>query len=72
MTFMPVIAFADDHQVTTVQKDTYVYCGGTYDLEVAPPKDSKGVFCKCKFPKVASKNGEICISVLEKVAGCAA
>lgn len=41
-TFMPVIAFADDHQVTTVQKDTYVYCGGTYDLEVAPPKDSKG------------------------------
>ena len=29
-------------------------------------------FCKCKFPKVASKNGEICISVLEKVAGCAA
>ena len=30
------------------------------------------VFCKCKFPKVASKNGEICISVLEKVAGCAA
>lgn len=30
------------------------------------------VFCKCKFPKVASKNGEICISVLEKVAGGAA
>lgn len=29
------------------------------------------VFCKYKFPKVASKNGENCISILEKVAGCA-
>ena len=30
------------------------------------------VFCKYFFPKVASKNGECCISVLEKVAGCPA
>lgn len=30
------------------------------------------VFCKCKFPKFADKNGEFCISVLEKVAGCPA
>lgn len=30
------------------------------------------VFCKCKFLKFADKNGEFCISVLEKVAGCPA
>ena len=30
------------------------------------------VFCKCKFPKFADKNGEYCISVLEKVADCPA
>ena len=30
------------------------------------------VFCKSKFPKVASKNGESCISILEKIAGCTA
>ena len=43
-------------------------------------KDLKGlgleydscVFCKCKFPKFADKNGEYCISVLEKVADCPA
>ena len=34
----------------------------------APPP----VFCKCKFLKFADKNGEFCISVLEKVAGCPA
>ena len=32
----------------------------------------EGVFCKCKFLKFADKNGEFCISVLEKVAGCPA
>lgn len=35
------------------------------------PED-KYVFCKCKFLKFADKNGEFCISVLEKVAGCPA
>ena len=33
---------------------------------------SLNVFCKCKFLKFADKNGEFCISVLEKVAGCPA
>ena len=27
------------------------------------------VFCKSKIPKIAAKNGELCISILEKVAG---
>ena len=27
------------------------------------------VFCKFKFPKIAGKNGEFCISILEKIAG---
>ena len=30
------------------------------------------VFCKSKFPNFADKNGESCISVLEKVADCPA
>ena len=34
--------------------------------------EHKTVFCKCKFLKFADKNGEFCISVLEKVAGCPA
>ena len=29
----------------------------------------QGVFCKHKIQKVAGKNGECCISVLENVAG---
>ena len=28
------------------------------------------VFCKCKIQKVADKNGESCISILEIIAGC--
>lgn len=28
------------------------------------------VFCKSLFPKIADKNGESCISILEKIAGC--
>ena len=28
------------------------------------------VFCKYKLPKVADKNGELCISILEIIAGC--
>ena len=45
--------------------------------EVLPGGQVRGdvgfdVFCKCKFLKFADKNGEFCISVLEKVAGCPA
>ena len=44
----------------------------TCDSAIEANKDSNAVFCKCKFLKFADKNGEFCISVLEKVAGCPA
>ena len=41
-------------------------------IEMAKLHGLNRVFCKCKFLKFADKNGEFCISVLEKVAGCPA
>lgn len=41
-------------------------------LRTALTEYFQNVFCKCKFPKFADKNGEYCISVLEKVADCPA
>ena len=47
----------------------FLFCGRRNDRIKALVWD---VFCKCKFLKFADKNGEFCISVLEKVAGCPA
>lgn len=48
-------------------------CGVGKKLEAKKGRNAeKCVFCKCKFLKFADKNGEFCISVLEKVAGCPA
>lgn len=43
-----------------------------YVIKVGKTAEIHLVFCKCKFLKFADKNGEFCISVLEKVAGCPA
>ena len=74
VSIMPFFTFQADAfstgSKTLIEKTTVtIKPGKSYKTPVFKTSD---VFCKCKFPKVASKNGEICISVLEKVAGCAA
>lgn len=49
-----------------------MYLNTTVKIPELKGKIVTNVFCKHKIPNFAEKNGELCISVLEKTADCLA